>query len=381
MQVWLKENPKLSRVLQCLAVGLLIYFISGWKAIPMHSIWGLDLQCIWSFHHCEGHSNSPYLVDGNTCGDIYNRPMVYPPLHYWTFAWTRLLDFKTAVIYLAIAILGVLFFSFAFWNRDKKHHTLFLGVWTLFVLQYPSIFQIERGSNDLPVYLWFIASLWAFEKRNYLWSGLFCALCASTKLYPVFLCAPLVLVTLFDKDKRRWVWGMFIGLVLAHILTPLDSINYYLKVMPAHASNDPPIFDEATVSHSIRSIFPSKVWLALLLFFTTLAIYTRRAWQLLSSRPVYIYSLGIALSTYFATVSYDYHLILVYPLLFYVFRAAVKSKIPMLYLFFILGICFFFWDRQFLIDHKLGALLTKLQFSWLSATVIWGHKFLKINED
>ncbi|NCN27713.1 hypothetical protein GW915_09075 [bacterium] len=378
MNALFQPNPKVSTVLLFLCYLFLIYFIAGWQIIPMYPIWGVDLHCIWNFHHCGPYANSPYLIEGKVCGDLYNRPMVYPPLHYWSFAWTRLLGFKEAVIFLAIAISGTLIFSYKVWVQKSLESTAVFGIWVLLILQYPTIFQIERASNDLPVYIWLLASVVCFKKEKYLLSGLFCALCASTKLYPVFLFAAIGLASLLIPRLRMWAVGATSGLILAHIFTPLDTFTYFSKVMPSHAVNDLPLGADALVSHTLQSLHSNHIWIAKAIFFAVWGGFVWRTIKDVMRKPVFIFALGISLCTYYAAVSWDYHLILVYPLLFYVFMAAYKNKSPILYIFFILGITFYFFDRRILLELKWNDILTKWQFIWLSAIVFYMHKHIDV---
>src|SRR5580698_208147 len=65
----------------------------AWPSIPpWEGEWGLDFQNLYTFHHC-GRDHDLYAATGHACGDWLGRAMLYPPVLYWSFYWTRAFSF------------------------------------------------------------------------------------------------------------------------------------------------------------------------------------------------------------------------------------------------------------------------------------------------
>jgi hypothetical protein len=62
--------------------------------IPFMAPWPADFSSLWVFHDCPVGRDNPYLAKHQVCGPVGD--MIYPPLLYWSFAWTRWLRFDAA---------------------------------------------------------------------------------------------------------------------------------------------------------------------------------------------------------------------------------------------------------------------------------------------
>jgi hypothetical protein len=91
-----------------LKVGVLFAFLiasfDSWRIIPFLKPWGADLQNLQAFQLC-AHGKTPYPIDARTCGDLWGRPMIYPPVLYRSFFWSKYLKLESAM-YLCLLRLG-----------------------------------------------------------------------------------------------------------------------------------------------------------------------------------------------------------------------------------------------------------------------------------
>src|SRR3954464_8676086 len=108
-------------LLACISV-LLLVSIHGDVLIPFGPFWGIDFQNLFVFHRCASR-NDPYLIPGNVCGDMANRPMVYPPLLYWSFAWTRLLRYLPALVCWSLFAVAAMLWIAPIWVPEQEFAT------------------------------------------------------------------------------------------------------------------------------------------------------------------------------------------------------------------------------------------------------------------
>jgi hypothetical protein len=110
--------------------------------------------------------------------------------------------------------------------------------------------------------------------------------------------------------------------------------------------------DDAIISHSLKSLFPQNLWIGNLLFCLTLAAICFRSYQYFFKSPEFFVFFGMAFCSYLAAIAFDYHLILAYPLLFWVAYKAYEKNSPWLMGLVVFGYLSFFWDRNLLLIHK-----------------------------
>jgi hypothetical protein len=289
----------------------------SYETIPFLEFWGADLHNLYVFHHCS-ERNSPYLVSGYTCGDISGREMVYPPILYWSFSWLRATSFEVARSVWGAFILATMLLTIAVWGSVTKR-TAF--VYLLLLVQFPVAFSVERGNNDVIVVgLWTICYV-LFKNESLFLAGLIAGLCIAAKLYPLVSVSILVLGILCgnrnSSDPSRghallFVWGAITSLVLISVVLPVQSVTYFTQVLPGWSSLIHPL---SVYSHSLAALTEGNRALATILFAAMVSI-----WSLASLRGLFadtrlVFAGALALSTYFAGISYDYNLVTTYPLL------------------------------------------------------------------
>ena len=120
----------------------------------------------------------------------------------------------------ATLFIGVCLFHAFMLNKEEegmslkdrlKRFALAGGISFTLLLSAPSIFLIDRG-NYLAITVVFFM-LWAvFEDRKSesVWGAIFAALCAATKIYPIYI----LLLYVFEKKFKKLIWAIITGAVV-----------------------------------------------------------------------------------------------------------------------------------------------------------------------
>jgi len=356
---------------------LLLFSLRGFQLTPFYSFWGFDLYNLHIFHNCAA-KNSPYGITGQACGEVFNRPIVYPPLLYWSFAWVRGLSLQTAfLIWAAFIALCLVVTGATTWVRLSLPATASTVLGCAFVVmlvpQFPSFFQIERGNSDILVLVFWSASFLAFSKRYYFIAGVLAGLSAMYKLYPIISCL-LVAMVVFTHNRKifiRFSCGGALALLLALLFFPFQSYQYFTVALPEfnsshgfvsiHSHSLPGLFKGNRLYSGICTAFIFSVWLF------TAATSRRLDIKLL-------FAGALAMSTYYAVVSYDYNLITTYPLLIVLFCIVLKESSAnqlsleglVAFCVLLLGLIVIIGDRRMFIGH--AELRVWLQVLWLVLT-------------
>jgi len=315
-----------------LATVILIASLPSFVTIPFMGPWPLDFQNLWAFHDCVSR-NSPYASSGAACGDALGRGMYYPPLLYWAFAWTRWFTFSAAshVWTLAIAI-GTALATLAWVPRSSwgGNGSLWTGLFVgLLLAQFPTLFALERGNNDVVVLvLWTIASL-LFQSGRAGLAGAVAGLSVALKLYPAIACVVVgvgILVrSIRHPAKRRTALAFGAAAAaaagLAVLVTIGQSAAYASEVLPWVAAQRPGLTSFGHPLHTLLEGPGSGVLTAsLLLAWAAAAALT------IHRDPMLVFAGALAISTYFAGTSWDYNLITTYPLFVTLFLRATVSR-------------------------------------------------------
>jgi hypothetical protein len=287
---------------------------------------GLDFQNMYAFHDCFAQDN-PYLATGEACGDYLGINMRYPPLLYWSFVWTRAFPFEAAyAVWVAFTVIASIL-ALALWIPAVRRDGPMLLFTGLVLLQFPMLFQVERGNNDAIVLILWSLSAWLLVRGRAGWAGLLAGLSVLLKLYPAF--AVLVIVTGLlarfrlgretDDPLVRYATGGLLAVALFGlplVSQTLDWVNLQLpSLMDEHSTLNAGV-------HALHFIAPGgQAW--------TLSLPLLAVWLWASNRslrrdPALVLSGGLAISTYFANISVDYNLITTYPFLLVLFVRATS---------------------------------------------------------
>jgi len=344
-----------------------VHFVPFWKAR------GLDFSNLFLFHRNCPEWPVPYGPNGARCGDPLARDLVYPPLVYWMFAWTRFLPFNIAETLWMLAIPFLVFCGVAIVEKADRKPATFreLSVFLL-VFQLPMLYAMERGNNDALVVPLFCAGIAYFVSGRVFVAGALYAAACWMKVYPVIPSVVLLAALFTDPMLRRGRGRSFLkgfvagGIVLAILLLP-DSYRYVFKVLPELSSR------EGGFGTSSHTLFRGAASLLVKLPVLVLWVWTTR--KVLTRDPILVLAAGLAISTFFANLSNDYNLVTAYPFLFLMIRRTFREGMTGLdFAMCILTFWAFVGDRTALewIFPNRSALL--LQVGWFFAFPLYLRK-------
>jgi hypothetical protein len=314
---------------EALMAALLLASIHGFMGIPFMAPLGADLHNLYTFHQCAAR-NDPYLSSGLACGDVAGRDMYYPPALYWAFAWVRPLTAEAVVfIWTSVVAIGTFVSLLAFapaarWRGDGRLG-LFAG---LLLVGYPLLFALERGNNDVLVLLCWAGALVAWQAGRAGLAGAAIGLSVALKVYPAMGALPLAVAVLVDlalRPERRAAALRFAAGGLAGVLVPalllLGQTRTWATVkLPEFAGIVP---GPSHFSHSLAgALAPSSPRLLQAILLLAWAAAAVRRWR---DDPALVLAGGLAASTSFAGVSFDYNLITALPLLLVQFQRATAG--------------------------------------------------------
>ncbi len=318
-----------SRVLfVALLGGLLIAGLWTLSLVPFYkAFWGLDFQNVYAFHTCsDARDLGIYVPTGAACGDVLDRRLIYPPLLFHLFSWVRLFAFRDAAMVWTGASVAVMLLVGGVWawldGRFARSWRLIVLTlfWLLLLMQFPFVFSIERGNNDIvPVVLWtFAAALFTWSRYGL--AGGAAGVAVAVKVYPA-VALTVIAVGAMRMNRpvfAKLVLGSIAGGLLASALWPGETIHYLTVVLPSFANQMAHLF---VYSHPLQAMpAPFAIGLGALL----LGSWVFASWRRLDDERLLLFAGALAISTYFSSVSWDYNLITAYPLLLLVAARALE---------------------------------------------------------
>ena len=374
---WLGEYEKI----RMLFLFLVLSVVSV-HAIPFMSPWGVNFQNVLVYQSCSEGKN-PYLIPGDVCGDVTGRPMIYPPLLFHSFSWSRGMQLQSAMYiwcsFIVLASLGCLWA----WRRMLPAHRRDGPDWVqvafslLLVFQFPMVFALERGNTDIGAVLAWTAAAFLFCRNRLILAGVAAGLAAAYKLHPVIPCAAAVLGMFwaaFDGNRRqrtnflRFGVSALLSFAAAHAIFYRESVWYFTHVLPKFTQTQ---LEHEPISHSIPTACGNYELFSALVCFGFFGTWVWACRRGLREQPVLTMAGLLAMSTYFAKVSYDYNLITTYPLLLLLLiRAQTTGRFGLL----VLGLIAMFSDRALFADKNSLFLNPTshlaLQLAWLVLVAI-----------
>jgi hypothetical protein len=347
---------------------LLVAALPSYGSIPFWKSPVVDLANLIQFHKCAGR-NSPYTTNGKECGDPTGRDMLYPPLMYWAFVWTRLVDFRVATyIWWAAILIILILVRRAYLAPADRARFWPEAFWLLLLAQFPVTFALERGNCDAWVLaLWAGATVLGLGGRP-LASGALAGTAVAAKLYPLF--GVVVLVAGHAADRRalwRFLAGVAAAGALAVAIFPFETWTYVTVQLPEAAGKDPAAY---SYSHALAALPFMAGWRALALAGALLVAWSLAAFRRLGSDPVPAFAGALAISTYFQRTSWDYNLITTYPLLLVLFMGVWRGDRAWgaRWALLVVGLVAIGADRGFIKAHDLVAAKMLTEVGWLLAT-------------
>jgi hypothetical protein len=365
------------------ALALLAVSISSYKLIPPDRHWGVDLENIFTYHHCEARNN-PYLSNAAACQDPGGNDMYYPPLLYWSFVWLRPLSFAQAIRIWDVMIVALLLPLAFVWARREEQRGVgtweTLLFWILLLIQFPVTFAMERGNNDvLVVFSWSLAAL-AYERKRMVAAGFALGISAALKLYPATACivvaAGILAIAVRSRNGRVVAWMAAGGLAAAALAVGIlheQTARYFTDQLPRFMARLPG--PSLYFSHSVPALTAPLPDLSRDIGIGLLVIWCIAAIREIERDPALIFAGALAISTYFAAISYDYNLMTTYPLFFVLFCRAVRDRSWGFrwtwWALLLLGLIAVVGHRSVLTTYPLIRLHVKLQLVWLAGVGIW----------
>ena len=330
----MKNNIKIPLSLVSLVILLILSFPS-YKLIPFGTPDGLDFNNVYAYSTCDKilsakYENNFYMASGTDCGDAMGRPFVYPPLLYYSTKWVSFFDtFESARLAWRIFICTSFLICILLWSRSKKDFLYTLPLFLGLMLQFPAIFALERGNNDILVIILWTLSAFSYKKKAYSWSGCFASLSILMKVYPLFSFLVVTIGLALNKKitiLKKFIIGSFLTGLITFFLFHNLWYSFYAEI--SGFSNSRMVLD--IINHSVQYLTPNK-GINTLIYLLIIAIWSK-AFRFDSEEKLMSFSGALALSTYFSATSFDYNLITTYPLIVLLFAQYLKTYNPRTYL-------------------------------------------------
>jgi hypothetical protein len=324
-----------------LIVALLVVSLASLRNVPFNEPWGVDLMNIVLYHEC-AQEQSPYSIPGAACGDPWDRGMYYPPLLFYSFAWTRSLSLERAMqIWSVFQLFAFAVVLYAWVRRvvGVRRGASSTREWVIFsallLVQFPVAFALERGGSDVWAVVFVTLAALSLVRHHYALAGAALGVATAYKLYPAFTCAVIVLGLLIAnwsqplRSRERWRFVLvgasaFGAFLVVSLLFYSESKLYFTKVLPGFADT---LMMPGTIGHSIGALTSGYPRFGMLLMGLLVVVWAWAAARAFQRADIAAGVAGaLAISTYFQKTSWDYNLVTTYPLLVVMFLRAQKDQ-------------------------------------------------------
>jgi hypothetical protein len=205
---------------------------------------------------------------------------------------------------------------------------IYLGIGLLSLTQAPSYFALERGGTDIAFLIpWMIAVYYGL-KNKWVIAGIFMALAALLKLYPVMAIIP-IMMGLYWGNKNKTPFFKC-GITIAIVGITLFAFDWHLwktfifDVLPNETKYT---IGTNAIGHSLIGPFPKLFVYPIMGMFWVL--YAR----VFAINSIWFKKLSFAgvlvLATYFNGHSFDYNLITFFPFLYLCFELYFDRESPL----------------------------------------------------
>ncbi|WP_157765604.1 hypothetical protein [Halobacteriovorax marinus] len=331
--------------------------ISSYKLIPFENPDGLDFQNMYAYSVCDKEleqkfNNNIYLAGGLDCGDAMGRAFVYPPLLFYSTYWVgSFKSFESARLTWRVFIVIGLIVSLFLWSSNIRNFLFCVPFVLLLFLQFPLLFALERGNNDILVVILWSLAFYFYKKENFFLTGALAVSCVFMKVYPLFAFGVIsigFLVDFIKYEKRevlRYLWGVIISSTIILLAFRELWFSWLLRVSQFSGRT----MTASHLNHSMQYLFDLNV-IGKLLFLILVALWGAHFIYANRENRITSFAGALALTTYFSPVSYDYNLITTYPLFYVLTERLIKKfdiKTGAVLLLLLVGIALhrglFFW--------------------------------------
>lgn len=306
----------------------------SYHLLPYMGVYGSDLLMQFYFNNCSALShgaNNLYDLAGSMCNDAHNLYYAYPVLIFRFFSYAKLFNLHESFYYIWCgAIILTLLFQPFIWlkNKGPKFYKYYFAFGLISLIQAPSFFALERGGTDIIFIIPWTMAMFFGLKDLWIFSGIFMAIAALLKIYPVMAIAPIIFgLFLTEKNKVN-----FLKCALAIIATVIIAFAFdwdlwkifVFEILPREAKLT---IGTNTIGHSLIGPFSKFFVYPLMIGFWILFA---RLFAIKNNHYKKIAFAGtLALSTYFNGHSFDYNLIAVFPFIYLSYELYLDSESPL----------------------------------------------------
>jgi hypothetical protein len=349
-----------------------------------------DMRWITAIGGCSVDINDIYALKLTDCDPFGRQGIGYPPMSLWAARILRLKNDHTPIISLSIAVgfIGVILSEI---RSSFRSAWLLILVGSLFLVGFPVQLGLERMNIDILIFLLLYLSILLFSSHAFAWLLPLMIFVISLKYYPFFAFFALMLKGLPCKSDTKYSvkpWlilliGSCIGLALSLPwgLGGANAVTIASGGLNSHGLtamgflNKPLIhsFGIANFRWILKAVFGIKILMlssgGYMAWKLKLADILARVINIQTSQfrniclPVDFYdSLVVAMTTvwlgcYISTISFDYRMIFLFPMLIFIARAIQLSPFIQINLMQIWGlICL------------LGAMLASMLIQFIANT-------------
>jgi hypothetical protein len=287
--------------------------------------YGSDLSMQYLYNNCTSLSANAanlYQLTGAMCNDLHNAYYAYPTLIFRFFSFSKLFSNFQTFYFLWAALITMTILSIPYgWLKKPKWGYYILAI--LALIQAPTYYAIERGGTDITFLLSWMAATYFGLKNKWVPAGIFMAIAALFKLYPVMAIMPILLGLFFLDKKKFFICGFSIAITVA-VFFAFDWHlwkTFVFEILPHETK-----FHIGTnaIGHSLIGPFP-KIFVYPLMF--CFWYYYAKVFKTHSKLA---FAAVLAMSTYFNGHSFDYNLITIFPFLFLCIELYWEEKNPLI---------------------------------------------------
>jgi hypothetical protein len=331
-------------ILFCLLALISIHGIIYLPVHPSFEFKGLDFQNIYTYSVKCLSWPVPYEKTGTECGDVLGRPMLYPPLLFYTMTfWPKFFTFhEAAYIWEVVLLVMTTFAAILLWSLERRKSLMTLLGFGLIYPQLPVFYAMERGNNDaVVILLWAIGTYLYVKKNDLFWSGFLLGTATAFKVYPGFGCIGLFLAFAFSKDWKslfRLGYGTAAGFLLFFILFLPSSWTYFMEVAPRYSHD-----------HSVSSYFGHSLFRgpdSLLIKIPLLILLGWGFSKRIKNDALLCFSFFATYGTFIPNTANDYSLLTAMPMALILLHRSLREKTSSgEWAFFMILMFAFFGDR------------------------------------
>ena len=333
----------------CLMLGLKSNF--HLLGVPAMNLSYADLRLITTASECL--QNSSWSIESASC-DPWGRPFNYPTIWVKIFAFLGINEAHTQFIGgLQILILSSAFFYWVWEFRGRneiKEGIIYLTLIAGFLLSPPILLLMERGNIDTLIFAGLTLAAICLRRQLILISGLILAFLGSLKIYP-FVGVYALLKSTMSRTNRILVLtatilgGLFlineIEFISNRSLTNWNSASYGVSILPLMLMERAGFEESRIVSALLGFIVLLTVSIVMNICispqFEKRVTLLGKNFKIIGSFNMFV---SIFIFSYLLGTSYDYRLVITFPIFIALYSVCETTKERLIILFLMLSIMY-----------------------------------------